>query len=40
MVSQHPAKYSDQRRCGSGNKMVLVYYLILQDHRRKRGVTL
>ena len=31
-LSIHPAKFDDHRHCGSGDKMVLVCHVILQDH--------
>ena len=32
MVSYHPAKFSGYRRCGSGDKIILVCHVISQDH--------
>ena len=31
-VSHHPAKFCGQRYCGSGDIMVIVSHVILQDH--------
>ena len=31
-LSIHPAKFDDHRHCGSGDKIVLVCHVILQDH--------
>ena len=32
MVSQHPARLGGHRHCGSGDIMVSVCHVILQDH--------
>ena len=32
MVSHHPTKFNGQRHCSSGDKMVFVCHVTLQDH--------
>ena len=32
MLSDHPAKIVDHKHCGSGDIIVLVSHVILQDH--------
>ena len=31
-MSHHPAKFGDQKDCGSGDKMFLICHMILPDH--------
>ena len=31
-VCHHPAKFVDHRHCGSGDTMVVVCHMILQEH--------
>ena len=35
MVNYHPAKFSGNRRCGSGDIMILVGHVILHNHVTK-----
>ena len=35
MVGRHPARFGDHDCCGSGDIMVLVCHIILQEHLTK-----
>ena len=32
MISHHSAKFSGQRHCITGDTMILVCFMVLQDH--------